>query len=120
LSFIPCHTDGGDAKIVRVIDARNIRHTGDGLEIGENLKIHWTTLYDEILLIHEGSMIVRADQRSSNAMTAMSLSLRLGGPSRLERALNEIINLWFPAPAAYAAPGSALHNRRQPQKRESR
>ena len=120
MPFIPCHTDGGDTKIARVINASNIRHMGDGLEIGENPKIRWTTLYDEILFIHAGSMIVRADQGSSNVMTAMPLSLRLGGLSRLERALNEIINLWFPAPAAYAAAGSALHNRRQPQKRESR
>jgi ethanolamine utilization protein EutQ len=62
LPFIPCHTDGGDTKIARVINASNSKHMGGGLEIGENLKVHWTTLYDEILFIHEGSMIVRTDQ----------------------------------------------------------
>ena len=62
LPFIPCKTDGGDTKIARVINASNSRHMGGGLEIGENLKVHWTTLYDEILFIHEGSMIVRTDQ----------------------------------------------------------
>jgi len=62
LPFIPCHTDGGDTKIAHVINASNSKHMGGGLEIGENLKVHWTTLYDEILFIHEGSMIVRTDQ----------------------------------------------------------
>ena len=29
------------------------------MEIGEDVCIHWTTLYDEILFIHKGTMIVR-------------------------------------------------------------
>ena len=34
---------------------------GAGMEIGEDVCIHWTTLYDEILFIHKGTMIVRTD-----------------------------------------------------------
>ena len=62
LPFIPCKTPGGDTKIARVINERISKNMGGGLEIGEDVKVHWTTLYDEILFIHEGSMIVRTDQ----------------------------------------------------------
>lgn len=60
LPFIPCRTPSGDTKIARVINKEISRNMGGGLEVGENLCVHWTTLYDEILFIHEGSMIVRS------------------------------------------------------------
>ncbi len=55
---------------------------GGGLEIGENVCIHWTTLYDEILFIHEGSMIVRTggkeyECRPANRLAARGLHARL-------------------------------------------
>ncbi len=62
LPFIPCKAPGGETKIARVINGKISQNMGGGLEIAENIKVHWTTLYDEILFIHEGSMIVRTDQ----------------------------------------------------------
>ena len=62
LPFIPCKMEEGETKIARVINKEISHNMGGGLEIGENVCIHWTTLYDEILFIHEGSMIVRTDQ----------------------------------------------------------
>jgi len=62
LPFIPCKMEEGETKIARVINKEISRNMGGGLEIGEDVCIHWTTLYDEILFIHEGSMIVRTDQ----------------------------------------------------------
>jgi ethanolamine utilization protein EutQ (cupin superfamily) len=62
LPFIPCKAPGGETTIARVINGKISRHMGGGLEIAENIKVHWTTLYDEILFIHEGSMIIRTDQ----------------------------------------------------------
>ena len=63
LPFIPCRTPSGDTKIARVINKEISRNMGGGLEVGENLCVHWTTLYDEILFIHEGSMIIRTEGR---------------------------------------------------------
>ena len=60
LPFVPCKAPGGETKIARVINKEISRNMGGGLEVGENISIHWTTLYDEILFIHEGSMIVRS------------------------------------------------------------
>jgi ethanolamine utilization protein EutQ len=60
LPFIPCKAPGGETRIARVINKEISRNMGGGLEVGENLCVHWITLYDEILFIHEGSMIVRS------------------------------------------------------------
>jgi ethanolamine utilization protein EutQ (cupin superfamily) len=60
LPFIPCKAPGGETRIARVIDGTISKHMGGGIEIAEDIKVHWTTLYDEILFIHEGSMIVRS------------------------------------------------------------
>ena len=63
LPLIPCKVPGGETRIARVINAGNSQHMGGGLEIVEDVRFEWTTLYDEILFIHEGSMIVRTDGR---------------------------------------------------------
>lgn len=59
LEFATCKAPGGETRIARVINKRISHNMGGGLEIGENVRIHWTTLYDEILFVHEGTMIVR-------------------------------------------------------------
>ena len=111
LPFIPCKMPEGETKIARVINKEISHNMGGGLEIGENVCIHWTTLYDEILFIHEGSMIVRTDQgeyeckagdivwlpegvharlrhdRPEMQLFLRALSLRLGGAQRHERAI---------------------------------
>ena len=111
LPFIPCKMPEGETKIARVINKEISHNMGGGLEIGEDVCIHWTTLYDEILFIHEGSMIVRTDQGEYECkagdivwlpegvtldydMTGRkcelflrALSLRLGGAQRHERTI---------------------------------
>ena len=81
------------------------------MEIGEDVCIHWTTLYDEILFIHAGSMIVRTDagefdckagdivwlpegvharlrhDRPALRLFLCALSLRLGQAQRYGRAI---------------------------------
>ncbi|WP_162916755.1 AraC family ligand binding domain-containing protein [Dongia deserti] len=64
MPFIPCKVPGGETRIARVVNGQISRHMGGGLEIGENVRYDWTTLYDEILFIHEGSMIMRTDRRA--------------------------------------------------------
>jgi len=63
LPLIACKVPGGETRIARVVNASNSQHMGGGLEIVENVRFEWTTLYDEILFIHEGSMIVRTAGR---------------------------------------------------------
>lgn len=60
LDFQVCKAPGGETRIARVINKRISTNMGGGLEVAENVCIHWTTLYDEILFIHAGSMIVRS------------------------------------------------------------
>ena len=61
LPFIPAKTADGETSIARVINQAFSRHIGGGLEVLDGVTIHWTVTYDEILFIHEGSMIVRSD-----------------------------------------------------------
>jgi ethanolamine utilization protein EutQ len=61
LPFKDCVTPSGVTQTARTITGAISRHMGAGMEIGENVCIHWTTLYDEVLFIHEGSMIIRTD-----------------------------------------------------------
>ena len=63
LPMIACKVPGGETRIARVVNGSNSRHMGGGLEIVENVRFDWTTLYDEILFIHEGSMIIRTEGR---------------------------------------------------------
>lgn len=60
LPFKDCRTATGVTQTARTITADFSRHFGAGMEIGEDVCIHWTTLYDEVLFIHAGSMIVRS------------------------------------------------------------
>ncbi|MFN4141702.1 AraC family ligand binding domain-containing protein [Aestuariivirga sp.] len=62
LPFKDCVTATGITQTARTITTAISQHLGGGMEIGEDVCIHWTTLYDEILFIHEGSMVVRTDQ----------------------------------------------------------
>ncbi len=61
LPFAPCPQPGGTTRIARVIRGDFSKRMGGGIEAGEDVCIHWTTLYDEILFIKSGSMIVRAN-----------------------------------------------------------
>ena len=61
LPFKDCITPSGVTQTARTITGAISRHMGAGMEIGEDVCIHWTTLYDEVLFIHSGSMIVRTD-----------------------------------------------------------
>ena len=63
LPMIAARLPTGETRIARVINGSNSRHMGGGLEIVENVRFDWTTLYDEILFIHEGSMLIRTDGR---------------------------------------------------------
>ena len=54
---------------------------GGGIEIAADVRYSWTTLYDEILFIHEGSMLIRiADEK--------------GGGTEIEAKPGDII--WLP------------------------
>lgn len=59
LPFKDCVTPTGVTQTARTITGKISSHMGAGMEIGEDVSIHWTTLYDEVLFIHAGSMIVR-------------------------------------------------------------
>jgi ethanolamine utilization protein EutQ len=59
LPFKDCVLPSGVTQTARTITSNFSKHMGGGMEIGENVCIKWTTLYDEILFIHAGSMIVR-------------------------------------------------------------
>jgi ethanolamine utilization protein EutQ (cupin superfamily) len=59
LPFKDCITPSGVTQTARTITTSISKHMGGGMEIGEDVCIHWTTLYDEILFIHKGTMIVR-------------------------------------------------------------
>lgn len=59
LPLIRCAVPGGETRIARVINGSNSRQMGGGIEIADNVRYRWTTLYDEILFIHKGSMLVR-------------------------------------------------------------
>ena len=61
LPFKDCKTASGVTQTARTITTDFSKHMGGGMEIGEDVCIHWKTLYDEILFIHAGSMIVRID-----------------------------------------------------------
>ena len=61
LPFKDCRTPSGVTQTARTITGAISRHMGAGMEIGEDVCIHWTTLYDEVLFIHSGTMIVRTD-----------------------------------------------------------
>lgn len=63
LPLIRCEVPGGETRIARVVNGGNSRQMGGGIEIAEDVRYQWTTLYDEILFIHEGSMVVRTDGR---------------------------------------------------------
>lgn len=63
LPLIPCEVPGGATRIARVVNASNSRQMGGGIEMAENVRYQWTTLYDEILFIHKGSMLVRTQGR---------------------------------------------------------
>lgn len=56
LPFVPCRIPEGETRIARVISGELSRHMGGGIEIVEDIRYHWTTLYDEIPFIHEGGM----------------------------------------------------------------
>ena len=61
LPFKDCRTASGVTQTARTITADFSQNIGAGMEIGEDVCIHWTTLYDEVLFIHAGAMIVRTD-----------------------------------------------------------
>ena len=54
LPFKDCRTPSGVTQTARTITGAISRHMGAGMEIGEDVCIHWTTLYDEVLFIHSG------------------------------------------------------------------
>lgn len=67
LPLIRCAVPGGDTRIARVINGSNSKQMGGGIEMAENVLYRWTTLYDEILFIHKGSMLVRmADENGGD------------------------------------------------------
>lgn len=71
LPLIRCEVPGGETRIARVVNGSNSRHMGGGIEIAENVRYSWTTLYDEILFIHEGSMLIRiADEKGGREIEA--------------------------------------------------
>ncbi len=59
LPFKDYITPSGLTQTARTITTGISKHMGSGMEIGEDVCIHWTTLYDEIIFIHKGTMIVR-------------------------------------------------------------
>jgi ethanolamine utilization protein EutQ len=61
LPFKVCRTPSGVTDVARTITGEISRHMGAGMEILDNVSIHWTTLYDEVLFIHSGSMTVRTE-----------------------------------------------------------
>src|SRR5687767_1052897 len=60
LPYKEARTPSGNTRVARTITGAISRHMGGGMEIGEDVCICWTTLYDEILFIHEGSMTIRS------------------------------------------------------------
>ena len=61
LPFKECVTTTGVTQTARTITSSFSKYMGAGMETGEDVCIHWTTLYDEVLFIHSGSMIVRTE-----------------------------------------------------------
>jgi len=56
LPFIPCRIPEGETRSAWVISAELTRHMVSEHEIVEDIRYHWTALYDEIRFIHEGGM----------------------------------------------------------------
>lgn len=63
LPLIRCAVPGGETRIARVINGGNSKEMGGGIEMAADVRYSWTTLYDEILFIHKGSMLVRTEGR---------------------------------------------------------
>lgn len=63
LPLIRCEVPGGETRIARVINGANSKQMGGGIEMAADVRYSWTTLYDEILFIHKGSMLVRTEGR---------------------------------------------------------
>lgn len=61
LPFKECRTPSGVTQVARTVTETISDQMGGGMEILDNVSIHWTTLYDEILFIHAGSMTVRTE-----------------------------------------------------------
>ena len=61
LPFKVCRTPSGVTEVARTVTGKISRHMGAGMEILDDVRIHWTTLYDEVLFVHSGSMIVRTE-----------------------------------------------------------
>lgn len=58
LPWTSARTATGDTRIARVVNAAISKELGAGIEVLENVSIHWTVTYDEVLFIHAGEMTI--------------------------------------------------------------
>lgn len=61
MTLKPAVTPTGTSMIARVINGEISRHMGGGIEYLENASIEWTVTYDEVLFIHDGTLIVELE-----------------------------------------------------------
>lgn len=67
LPFKPCVLPSGTTQTARVVTSAFSSHMGAGFETLDNVAIEWTTLYDEVLFIHSGSILIRTDSAALEA-----------------------------------------------------